>query len=211
MPVSKTKTKRFWDKTAEKYAKDPIADEASYRTKLNVTRDYLGPEMRVLEFGCGTGTTALYHAPAVAEIDAFDISDAMIAIARKKAGDQGIANVRFQQGDIDALAGSAGRYDVVMAHSILHLLEDRQSVIAKVHAMLKPGGVFISSTACLGDFSFYIRAAIPLMQMVGKAPHVGMFTENQFVAEMEAAGFVIAHRWCPGKNKAAFLVARKAG
>ncbi len=47
---------KFWDKHAERYSKSPVADEESYQKKLQVTREYLQPDMEVLEFGCGTGT-----------------------------------------------------------------------------------------------------------------------------------------------------------
>ena len=54
---------KFWDKIAERYSRRPIADEAAYHRKLQVTREYFHPDMQVLEFGCGTGSTAIEHAP----------------------------------------------------------------------------------------------------------------------------------------------------
>ena len=78
-------TSRFWDKLAEKYARQPVADEEAYRTKLRVTQSYLRPDMEVLEFGCGTGSTALVHAPFVRHILAIDFSTKMLEIARGKA------------------------------------------------------------------------------------------------------------------------------
>lgn len=62
----------FWDRIADRCARKPVADEAAYQRKLEVTRGYLRPDMEVFEFGCGTGTTALHHAPFV--------------VARKRAG-----------------------------------------------------------------------------------------------------------------------------
>ena len=56
---------KFWDKIADKYSKQPIADEASYQKKLQVTQEYFKSDMEVLEFGCGTGSTAITHAPHV--------------------------------------------------------------------------------------------------------------------------------------------------
>ncbi|MDJ0945640.1 MAG: hypothetical protein QNJ30_19405 [Kiloniellales bacterium] len=41
---------RFWDRIAERYSKRPVADEAAYQRKLEVTREYFRPEMEVLEF-----------------------------------------------------------------------------------------------------------------------------------------------------------------
>ena len=199
----------FWDRIAEKYAKTPIADEASYQKKLAITRDHLTAQSEVLEFGCGTGSTALLHAPHVKHILATDISGGMLAIAREKAAAEGIDNVTFEQQDIAAFEAPAGSYDVVLALSILHLVEDKEAVIARVHDWLKPGGVFISSTACLGDMSFFFPLILPLMKMIGKAPMVAVFKESDLVDAMAAAGFSIEHQWRPGKNKAVFLVARK--
>jgi len=59
---------KFWDKIAERYSRQPVADEAAYQKKLQVTREYLKPDMEVLEFGCGTGSTAIAHAPYVKHI-----------------------------------------------------------------------------------------------------------------------------------------------
>jgi cyclopropane fatty-acyl-phospholipid synthase-like methyltransferase len=60
----------FWNKLADKYSRRPIADEAAYQKKLDVTRQYFEPDMEVLEIGCGTGTTAIAHAPFVKHIHA---------------------------------------------------------------------------------------------------------------------------------------------
>lgn len=70
-------SKTFWDNSAQRYAKSRIQDEAAYRKKLEITQHYLQPDWSVLEFGCGTGSTALIHAPHVKDILATDISDNM--------------------------------------------------------------------------------------------------------------------------------------
>ena len=53
------KTAKFWDKAAAKYAKSPIEDIEAYNYTIGRTRSYLSPTDRVLEVGCGTGSTAL--------------------------------------------------------------------------------------------------------------------------------------------------------
>ena len=77
--------KAFWDRIARKYAQDPIADQTSYEHKLEKTRAHFTPGSRVLEYGCGTGSTAILHAPHVREIVATDLSDEMIAIAEPQS------------------------------------------------------------------------------------------------------------------------------
>ena len=43
---------KLWDRHAAGYAKSPVKDEASYQKKLEVTREYLQPDMEVLELAC---------------------------------------------------------------------------------------------------------------------------------------------------------------
>ena len=104
---------KFWDKIADQYSKDPIADEAAYQKKLQVTREYFQPEMEVLEFGCGTGSTAIIHAPLVKHIRAIDISEKMIEIAQGKAQAENIKNITFEQLTIDELKLDDSSLDVV--------------------------------------------------------------------------------------------------
>lgn len=203
---------RFWDRHAESYAQAPIADEAAYRKKLAITREYFRPDMHVLEFGCGTGSTAIAHAPYVKHIRATDISGKMIEIARAKAQAAGVTNVTFEQADIDSLDAAAASFDAVMGHSILHLVPDRDAVIARVHRLLKPGGVFISNTACLGDtWLRHMRLVAPLGRLVGLLPLVRVFSTGQLKHSLARAGFVIAHDWQLRRGPAAiaFIVARK--
>ncbi|MCF6304147.1 MAG: class I SAM-dependent methyltransferase [Rhodobacteraceae bacterium] len=94
----------------------------------------------MLEFGCGTGTTSVAHAPFVNHIDALDVAENMLAFGREKATQAGVENVSFIRADINSFDPPDKKYNVIMGHSILHLLEDKQSVISKVYSMLKPGG-----------------------------------------------------------------------
>ena len=202
---------KFWDGIAEGYARRPVPDEAAYQTKLETTQRYFEPDMEVLEIGCGTGTTALIHAPHVRHIRATDISPKMIEIARAKAADQDIDNVTFEALTVEDLAAPDATYDVVMAHSLLHLLKDKEAAIAKAWRLLKPGGVFVSSTVCLGEvWHFRLMVALaPIGRALGRLPYIAAFTADDLVASVEAAGFVIEHRWHPGPKKAMFLVAQK--
>lgn len=200
-------TPKFWNWIAKRYARQPIADEASYRHKLDVTRDYLRPDMDVLEFGCGTGSTALIHAPHVRSIDAIDFSDRMIEIARNKARTQNVDNVSFDIAKIEDWPDSQ-RYDAILGLSILHLLEDRDAVLRKVRSLLKPGGVFVSSTACVGDTKGIVKWLLPIGSALRLLPLVRVFTEGDLLRDLRRAGFDIDHNWRPGPDKAVFIVAK---
>ncbi len=148
---------KFWDKIADRYLKQPIADVAAYEKKLQITQEYFQPNMEVLEIGCGTGSTAIVHASYVKHIRAVDFSANMIDIAQTRAAAQNIPNLTFEQSSIDELDIPYQTLDTVLGLSILHLLEDKEAVIAKVFDMLKPGGIFVTSTACLGDKMAWFR------------------------------------------------------
>ncbi|MDJ0571729.1 MAG: class I SAM-dependent methyltransferase [Pleurocapsa sp. MO_192.B19] len=209
---------KFWDETAERYSKQPIADEAAYQKKLQVTRKYLKPDMEVLEFGCGTGATAIAHAPYVKHIQAIDFSSKMIEIARSKAIANKIANVTFEQLTIDKLCIGDRTLDVVLGLNILHLLENKEEVIAKVYKMLKPGGLFVTSTVCLGDTMKWIKIVRPIGKFLGLMPTVVVFTTKELLDSLTDAGFTIDYHWQPSKSiskgvfklKGVFIVAKKS-
>lgn len=204
-------TTRFWNWIAVRYSKQPVADQAAYEKKLQITREYLRPDMEVLEFGCGTGSTAIIHAPYVKHIHAIDISSKMIEIAQGKVDAAGIDNITLTQADIDVFDASASRFDAVLGLSILHLVENRDEVIAKVYRMLKPGGVFVSSTACLGDMMMLFKIIAPVGSFLGLLPTIKVFTAQDLLNSLTSTGFQIDQRWRPGKNKALFIVAKKPG
>ena len=203
------KTEKFWNKIAKRYSKQPIADEAAYQTKLKKTQEYLRPDMEILEFGCGTGSTALVHAPYVKHIRAIDLSENMITIAREKAAAAGIANVSFEHADIDQIDVADETYGAVLGLSILHLVEDKETVIVHVHRMLKPGGVFVTNTACLGDNMKFIKYIAPFGRLLGFMPLVKVFTDANLQQSLEQGGFSIEHHWQSDKKAAVFIVARK--
>ena len=205
-----TGSARFWDRIAERYASKPVADEAAYQKKLAITRAYLRSDMMLLEFGCGTGSTAMLHAPHVKHIQAIDISSKMIEIAKGKAEAAGAGNLTFERSDIAGFTAPAESFDGVLGLSILHLLADWEAAIAKVHCMLKPGGFFVTSTACLGDSMRWFRFVAPLGSALGLIPLVKVFSAQALRDAMTRAGFAIEQDWRPADGRTLFLVARKA-
>ncbi len=202
---------QFWDKMAERYARSQISDEATYQKKLAQTQSYFTPEMRVLEFGCGTGATAVQHAPHVQHIDAIDISENMLEIGRGRAKDAGIENITFTRGTLAEFNAADASFDAVLGLNVIHLLPDRESTIAEVSRVLKPGGVFVSSTVCLGhSYLRFIKLLVPLGKMLGLMPDIFVMTETQLADEVTRAGFNIEQQWHHGKSvRAVFMVARK--
>ncbi|MCA6111636.1 class I SAM-dependent methyltransferase [Bradyrhizobium cenepequi] len=204
---------RFWDRSSRKYAKGPIADQAAYERTLDRTRALLGPGDRVLELGCGTGTTALRLAGDVQDYLATDISVGMIAIASDKQAAGPIPGLVFRTATAEALAPDAAQFSAVLGFNYLHLVRDLPGTLRRIHALLTTEGVFISKTPCVGDMNPLIRLALlPAMRAIGKAPYAGVFRAADLSQHIRAAGFDIlateSHA-TKGNDNRPYIVARK--
>ncbi len=199
---------RFWNRVARRYERLRISDVAAYEAKLEKTREYFTPDSEVLEIGCGTGSTAVLHAPHVRHIRAVDFSGNMIAIARDKARGAGVDNIDFEIGSLDDLDAAPESFDLILGMSILHLLDNRRETIARLFELLRPGGVLVSSTVCLRRTPV-AGTILALGRALRILPAINFLNKDTLLAEFRAAGFEIAHESLPGKGQALFAVARK--
>lgn len=199
----------FWNKIAQKYARQPVADPAAYDAKLTRVRALLRAQDRVLEIGCGTGSTALHLAPSAAEIIATDLSRGMIEIAEEKRLAQRITNVRFVRASAEVMRHDAP-FDVIMAFSLLHLVEGLPAVLRAVHDQLKPGGLFLSKTVCLGDAHGALRLFVRALGLIGVAPPVTVLNRAQLRNALVRAGFdLVESRFFGAGRLNPFIVAQR--
>jgi ubiquinone/menaquinone biosynthesis C-methylase UbiE len=203
------KSIRFWDRAAEKYARSTIKNMPVYERKLGWTREHLTLDSTVLEYGSGSGSTALLHAEHVRHIVALDSSSAMTAIALEKAAKQGVDNVEFLTGTILDTTLPDASFDAVLALNVLHLIPQWEASIARSYALLKPGGVFISGSALIKEIGLHLRLLIPIARLFGKAPEVVAFTKSELLRALTDVGFEIALNESPGSKVGVFIVARK--
>ncbi len=206
---------KFWDRLADRYAKSPIDDMEAYEYTLGRTRSYLKETDRVLELGCGTGMTAVALAGAAGFVVASDLSANMVEIGKHRAAEAGARNVSFVQAGLDDEGLREDPYDVVMAFNLLHLIEDTDAALAQIGEMVRPGGLFISKTVCLAEGGGTLKLrllmlALPLMQLIGKAPFVRFLKITELESAVELAGFKIIEAGnFPAKPPTRYLVARK--
>ncbi|MBX3610504.1 MAG: class I SAM-dependent methyltransferase [Hydrogenophaga sp.] len=205
---------RFWDRIATKYAADPIADPAGYEATLRRVQGFLKISDEVLEIGCGTGTTALHLAPFTHRLRATDVSAEMIDIARDKLVVDPLPQLSFEVADADTAVAAPGSQDVVMAFNLLHLVDDLDQALAMAVQTLRPGGLLLAKTPCVGEMNPLItRLALPLMRAVGKAPPVLCFKAPALLAAMQRLGLEVLaverHGTRQGKDIRLFTAARK--
>lgn len=100
---------------------------------------------RVLDIGCGVGALSQYFPDVV--YHGFDANEAYIAHAGKKYG----RRAEFRHGIVGRdITVERGSYDLVMANSILHHLDDDEvfSLLTLAHGTLKANGRFITRDGC---------------------------------------------------------------
>ncbi len=202
----------FWNKHAAKYAASKIANMDSYDYTTERTRSYLAQDHQVLEIGAGTGRTALALAPNVREMVVTDFSDAMLDVGRAEAKEAGLENISFECRDATDMP--EGPYDVILAHNILHLVEDLEGVLAEAYANLKPGGLLISKTFVKPDrglhlFIRFMLLVVPMLQLIGKAPFVNIPSLSALEGAHRWGGFEIIESANYLKDSRRYLVARK--
>jgi ubiquinone/menaquinone biosynthesis C-methylase UbiE len=74
------------------------------------------PDLKILDLGCGDGTTALPEAQRGAEVLGVDIASNLVAAAKTRAREAGLKNIKFQQGDASDLQGlEDGSFDLVVS------------------------------------------------------------------------------------------------
>ena len=204
----------FWSRMAARYAARPIRDEATYAHTLARAAHWLPPGARVLELGCGTGTTALRLAPHAGEYLGTDIAEGMIAIARQRGA--GVANLRFDLAPVDQAGRDGAPWDAALAFNLLHLLDNPALGVRTIFDRLRPGGVFASKTICLSEPGYGVkgwavaRLLLPGLQGLGKLPAMHRLTRAGLERLFTDAGFEIVesdrHGTFPHMQ---FIVARR--
>jgi ubiquinone/menaquinone biosynthesis C-methylase UbiE len=120
----------------------------------------------VLDLGSGGGIDVLLSARRVGPTGrAFgvDMTDEMLALARRNQAAAGIANAEFLQGTIDAIPLPDASVDVVISNCVVNLAGDKRAVLREAFRVLRPGGRFaITDVVTRGVLPPAIRESLPL-------------------------------------------------
>jgi L-amino acid N-acyltransferase YncA/2-polyprenyl-3-methyl-5-hydroxy-6-metoxy-1,4-benzoquinol methylase len=115
----------------------------------------LNPGETVLDLGSGAGLDVLVSARRVGPTGraiGLDMTPEMLAISRRHASDQGVANAEFLLGQIEAIPLPDNAVDVVISNCVITLSADKPRVFAEIARVLRPGGR-IGIADIVADFS----------------------------------------------------------
>ncbi len=205
---------KFWNLIASKYAASPIPDRPAYERKIQKIKTYLTPENVVLDIGCGTGTQCGDIADSVKQVTGIDISRKLLAIAEQRKAQQTksgrkLANVEFLQTSLFDERLQPGRFDVVMAFYVLHFFEDIDTVFKRIHDLLKPDGLFISETACIGEKNKIMGKVLRFMGKLGLIPKINLLTTRQLEQALDKTGFRLVDKIQFGDSNKEFTLSAK--
>ena len=118
-------------------------DDSDLRARGALAMLDVKPGWRVADIGCGNGVLACEAALMGAEVDAIDISPAMLALANIQARDRKVA-IRTQPAGMLSFAYQPNSYDLIVSEFTLHHLPDfwKAVALARIYAALKPGANF---------------------------------------------------------------------
>lgn len=213
--TKRTKAEKFWDRLARTWGTPVGEPEQPDTIFLSKTRPYLKATDTVLDYGCAKGSVDLRLAATVKAIHGIDISSNMIADAREAADACQAANVSFAKATIFDESLERGSFDVVLAFAIFHLLEDAPTVMRRIEELLKPEGLLISVTPCLGERGTWpVRGVMLLVRLAGRLrviPYVWRCRIGDLQASMDAAGLtlIVVEKLVQSTSEY-FVVAKKA-
>ena len=170
----------------------------------------------VLDLGSGGGIDVILSARRVGPTGTaygLDMTDEMLALARRNAAEAGVANVHFLKGVIEEIPLAAGSVDVVISNCVINLSTDKAAVLAEVGRVLRPGGrVGVSDIVAEDRLSAADRAERG--SYVGCI--AGALSRSEYVAGLEAAGFEdvsveFTHEVADGMHAATVRAAKAGG
>ena len=149
----------------------------------------LNPGEVVLDLGSGGGIDVLLSARRVGPTGkayGLDMTDDMLALARRNAAEAGVTNVEFLKGQIEEIPLPDASVDVIISNCVINLSADKRRVLAEAFRVLKPGGRFaVSDVVVRGEVPAEVRKNMEMW--VGCV--AGALEESEFLALLAEAGF----------------------
>jgi SAM-dependent methyltransferase len=142
----------------------------------------------VLDLGSGGGIDVLLSARRVGSTGVaygLDMTEEMLALARRNALDAGATNAHFLRGRIESIPLPAESVDVVISNCVINLSTDKAAVLAEIARVLKPGGR-------VGVSDIVAEDRLTPAERAQRGSYVGCIagalSRSEYIAGLEAAG-----------------------
>jgi arsenite methyltransferase len=143
----------------------------------------------VLDLGSGGGIDVLLSARRVGPSGrayGLDMTDDMLALARRNAAEAGVSNVEFLRGRIEEIPLPSSSVDVIISNCVVNLSGDKRAVLREAFRVLKPGGrLAVSDVVVRGELPADVKRSVELW--IGCV--AGALSEGEFLELLGEAGF----------------------
>ena len=143
----------------------------------------------VLDLGSGGGIDVLLSAKRVGPTGhayGLDMTEEMLALARRNASEAGAANVTFLRGQIEQIPLPDSSVDVIISNCVINLSTDKPAVFAEMYRVLRAGGrIGISDVVVEND----LDPAIILEQAARIGCVAGALTFDAYQRQLGEVGF----------------------
>ena len=143
----------------------------------------------VLDLGCGAGGDALLSARRTGpqgRVWGLDMTDEMLALARRNAVEAGFDNIAFVKGTIEDIPLPDACVDVVISNCVINLAADKGRVLREAARVLRPGGRFAVSDV-IADPGMDAATRADMDAWTGCI--AGALTPDEFTQRLSDAGF----------------------
>jgi len=170
----------------------------------------------VLDLGSGGGIDVILSARRVGPDGTaygLDMTEEMLALARRNAAEAGVTNVHFLEGVIERIPLPAGSVDVVISNCVINLSVDKPAVLTEIARVLRPGGR-------LGISDVVAEDRLTPEERAERGSYVGCIagalSTSEYEAGLEAAGLEhvsveLTHEVADGMHAAIVRARKPAG
>ena len=134
----------------------------------------------------------------------------MLEFVKRQAKDNSIENINYIKTSIFDQRFKDEKFDAILAFNVLHYIEDMPSFIKKIHGLLKPNGIFISSTACLIEKRSFLRYLVLFPAKLGIMPKTNFYKGIELENLIKDGDFDLIKSERLSKLPEYFMVARQS-
>jgi len=130
----------YFDQAAQRWDDNPVRRELALAVAQGMADAIaFGPEMKIMDFGCGTGLIARELAPKVARVTAVDTSAEMVSVLKEKAQAAGLTGIEPLLLNEECEPTLAADYDAIVSSMVLHHVEDLSGLTERFAQWCRPG------------------------------------------------------------------------